>query len=475
VGAIYEDAQGALWTAARFYNLPISRLRGSEVQYFSVAITSGGLPSDSVRCFQEGPDGYLYVGTAAGLARYDGKQFSSLAGTADRPVPAGDIWCILRDSAGVLWFASDSGLYRYDGVTWSSLDEEDGLSSSIVYTVTQDQKGDYWIGTEKGLTRYRPSRQKPSPPALVVKTDMERRSTDDIPAIHFGQLVGFRFNAVDFKTVPSRRSYRCAIMPGRVTDPPGWRDAPWRDQTLATGFDWNPEKPGDYTFFVESIDRDLNYSEPARAFLRIVTPWYANAFIMVPSGGALPGLVGWAFMARSLVIRRKREADELREQLLAEEREARATLEKQVAETRKAEASMRESQELYHSLVENMPHLVIRKDVNGVYTFLNSMTADWLGLPVRGGSFIGKTDLDIFPAELARPIRAADRKVMETGEILEGDNKFERRADGTVKVTSYYHWVRVPIRNAAGKITGVQVISWDITSTKAAEEELRRA
>jgi PAS domain S-box-containing protein len=287
--------------------------------------------------------------------------------------------------------------------------------------------------------------------------------------------VGFRFNAVDFKTVPSRRSYRCAIMPGRVTDPPGWRDAPWRDQTLATGFDWNPEKPGDYTFFVESIDRDLNYSEPARAFLRIVTPWYANAFIMVPSGGALLGLVGWAFMARSLVIRRKREADELREQLLAEEREARATLEKQVAETRKAEASMRESQELYHSLVENMPHLVIRKDVNGVYTFLNSMTADWLGLPVRGGSFIGKTDLDIFPAELARPIRAADRKVMETGEILEGDNKFERRADGTVKVTSYYHWVRVPIRNAAGKITGVQVISWDITSTKAAEEELRRA
>ena len=77
---------------------------------------------------------YLYAGTAAGLARYDGKQFSSLEGTADRPVPAGNIMCILRDSAGVLWFASDSGLYRYDGVTWSSLDEEDGLPSSIVNT-----------------------------------------------------------------------------------------------------------------------------------------------------------------------------------------------------------------------------------------------------------------------------------------------------------------------------------------------------
>ena len=53
-----------------------------------------------------------------------------------------------------------------------------------------------------------------------MKTDVEHRSTDDIPAINSGQLVGFRFNAVDFKTQPFRRFYRSAIVPGRVTDPP---------------------------------------------------------------------------------------------------------------------------------------------------------------------------------------------------------------------------------------------------------------
>ena len=353
VGTIYQDAQGAIWTAARFDKGPISRLRGGEVQYFLVANTSGGLPAtggglpntsgglpaDQVRCFQEGPDGSLYAGTTAGLVLYDGKQFSSLAGTADRPVPAGNIMCILRDSAGVLWFASDSGMYRYDGVTWSLIDEEDGLPSSIVSTVIQDQKGDYWIGTPKGLTRYRASRQRPAPPDLIIKTDMERRSTNDILAIHLGQLVGFRFSAVDFKTAPPRRFYRCAIVPGRVTDPPGLRDAAWREQTLATGFDWNPPKSGSYTFFVQSIDRDLNYSEPARAYLRIVTPWYSNAWIMVPGGTGVVGLFGWAFMARSLVIRRQREADQLREQLLTQEREARHALEatnKQLAEAKEA-------------------------------------------------------------------------------------------------------------------------------------------
>jgi hypothetical protein len=472
VGTIYQDAQGAIWTAAHYASQPISRLRGSEVQYFSAENTGGGLPSDVVRCFQEGPDGYLYVGTDSGLARYDGKQFTGLQGTADRPVPAGNIMSILRDSAGVLWFGSDAGLYCYDGVTWSSLDEEDGLLGSFTEGLIQDHKGDYWIGTEKGLTRYRPSRKKPAPPDLIVKTDVERRSTDSIPAINSGQLVGFRFKAVDFASLPLRRFYRCAVVPGRVTNPLDKRDPAWREQTLATHFEWNPPAPGAYTFFVQFIDRELNYSEPARAFLQIVTPWYANAWIMVPGAITMAGLFCWAFVARSMVARRKREADQLREQLLADEQTARVTLEKQVAETRKAEGSMRESQELYQSLVENIPHIVIRKDLNGVYTFLNSMSEEWLGLPMKDNNFFGKTDLDIFPPELARSIRASDRQVIETGEILEGDHKYERGAD---KRTSYYHWVRVPIRDAAGKIAGVQVIAWDTTAARAAEEELRRA
>src|SRR5207253_2953790 len=115
-------------------------------------------------------------------------------------------------------------------------------------------------------------------------------------------------------------------------------------------------------------------------------------------------LIGWAFVARSLVIRRKREAEQLREQILQEEQKARQTLERQVEETRKAEASVRESQELYHSLVENIPHIVVRKDVHGAYTFLNTMSEDWLGIRVKGINQIGKTDFELFPAPLAEQI-----------------------------------------------------------------------
>jgi PAS domain S-box-containing protein len=456
VSAIYRDARGDIWTGTQFTPQGLGRLAGTNAVHFTVASTDGELPSDTVASLQEGSDGMLYIGTDAGLARYDGKQFVSLEGTADRPLPTGTIANMLRDRDDVLWFASDAGLFRYDGITWSSLDEEDGVVSLNTRTITQDQDGDYWIGTDKGITRYRPTRQAPVPPELTVKTDQEYRGAA-VPAIPSGQLVAFQYSAVDFKTQPFRRFYRHAVVPGRIETPPAKRDPVWHEPTLATQFNWNPEAPGDYTFFVQFIDRDLNYSEPARAFLKIITPWYANMAFIVPGGAVFVGLLGWAFVARMLYGRKRREAERLREQMLQQEREARKKIE--------------DSEVLYSSLVVNLDQWLIRKDLDLRFTFANEPFCEFFG--TTPSEVIGKTDFEIVEREFAEQVRAVDRAVIESGQPV--SRAVQVRSLRQPDKVRWVDFVETALRDASGRIIGVQILVWDITQRKLTEEQLKQA
>lgn len=54
------------------------------------------------------------------------------------------------------------------------------------------------------------------------------------------------------------------------------------------------EKPGTFTFSVQAIDRDLNYSLPASLTLTVVLPWYHNGWVLYPSA---TGIVALALFA----------------------------------------------------------------------------------------------------------------------------------------------------------------------------------
>jgi PAS domain S-box-containing protein len=465
VRAIHCDKRGAVWIATVG---GIVRHEGTNWTEFA---SVNGTPGGGVDVVEGGREGSVWFGSwERGLSQFDGQKLIAWAPDRARFVPS-SVGQIFRAADDTLWFSSGNGVAHYDGSTWVLLDESDGLLPGYIENITQDAGGGVWFGSENGLTCYHPVVATNSMPSVQVQTDQAYSDLQALPHITAGRLVTFKVTAVDFRTRPEKRQYRYAVVPGRVDAAPAKTNAVWQPATRNAELEWPSRSAGEYTFFAQSIDRDLNYSTPAVVHLTIVPPWFANAWIMVPSGGTALALVGWAFVARTMVSRRKREAEQLREQLFLEEQKARATLEQQVAQTRKAETLMRESKDLYHSLVENIPHLVIRKDLNGVYTFFNSMTKEWLGLQVADGALIGKTDLDLFPRPLAEKIRDSDRQAMESGKILEGEHRFEQ-ANGVI---SFYRWIRVPIRDAAGKTTGIQVIAWDTTAAKAAEEELRRA
>jgi signal transduction histidine kinase/CheY-like chemotaxis protein len=103
------------------------------------------------------------------------------------------------------------------------------------------------------------------------------------------------------------------------------------------------------------------------------------------------------------------------------------------------------------------------------------MTEDFFGLSFKNQRLVGTTDFDHFAPDFARRIHEADEQVMTTGKSQEGVFQFVRNVNQPGQEQAFYHWVRVPVRNAEGKIDGVQVFVWDVTAEKAAEDELRRA
>ncbi len=140
-----------------------------------------------------------------------------------------------------------------------------------------------------------------------------------------------------------------------------------------------------------------------------------------------------------------------------------------ITEHQQTEMSLRNSESLYHSLVETMPQNVFRKDLQGRFTFANQQYCKHYKCKLE--DILGKTDFDFFPKELAEKYQRDDQRVMETGqtyEIIE-----EHHPLGQEK--TIVQVVKTPLYGADGSIIGTQGIFWDITAQKLAEEQIRRA
>jgi PAS domain S-box-containing protein len=139
---------------------------------------------------------------------------------------------------------------------------------------------------------------------------------------------------------------------------------------------------------------------------------------------------------------------------------------REINERRKAEEELRQSENEYRVLIENLPQRIFLKDRNGVYISCNENYARDLGINPQ--QIAGKTDYDFFPKELANKYRVDDKRIMESGKTEEIEEQYIK--DGS---ESFVKTVKIPVKDEEGNITGVQGIFWDITGRKKAEEALR--
>ena len=127
------------------------------------------------------------------------------------------------------------------------------------------------------------------------------------------------------------------------------------------------------------------------------------------------------------------------------------------------------SEALYSSLVESIPMHMVRKDKSRRIVFANQLYCDAMGLSLD--DLIGKVDEDLFPPELADKYCRDDNRVIESGT---GFRDIEEYKDDRGHRT-FFEVYKGPVHDARGELSGIQIMFWDVTKIKRAEEHAREA
>ncbi|HAO22403.1 MAG TPA: hypothetical protein DCQ37_19220, partial [Desulfobacteraceae bacterium] len=223
VGCLYEDSQGVLWIGTWGGGLNrFDRETKRFTRYVNQPDKPESLSDNAVRGICEDNAGNLWIcTTSGGVNRFDraSKKFTRYMYDADNPgsISRNNIWAAFKDSSGTLWFTSTAGLNRFDpakdGFIQYHHDEKDpfsissdgvinvfedtrhvgannhspllwittefglnqfdkksgrfiryfkehGLPDNRIESITQDNDGNLWLGTGKGLCRFNPETKK---------------------------------------------------------------------------------------------------------------------------------------------------------------------------------------------------------------------------------------------------------------------------------------------------------------------------
>jgi ligand-binding sensor domain-containing protein/signal transduction histidine kinase len=148
---------GLMLNASHAQNLSSHKVLGRYQQY--VWQDQHGLPQNGVNTITRTRDGYLWLGTFEGVARFDGVRFTVFDPNNTQEFKSGQILSLVEDRAGNLWLGTNGGgLVRHTNDAFRLYTTADGLSSNFVNALAEDIDGNVCVGTNSGLNRFRDGR-----------------------------------------------------------------------------------------------------------------------------------------------------------------------------------------------------------------------------------------------------------------------------------------------------------------------------
>ena len=178
-------------------------------------------------------------------------------------------------------------------------------------------------------------------------------------------------------------------------------------------------------------------------------------------------LVGWDDDEGAIAALRAGAQD-----VLVKERLTTSILERTIryaVERKRTESALRQTEEMYRSLIESLPLNVFRKDIQGRFVFANQRFCDVMHK--RLDELVGQTDFTFYPPVLAEKYQQDDLKVIRNKRVVE---EIEEHAmpDGH---RLHVQVMKAPVTDFDGQIIGTQSMFWDVTQRIDAEEALQRS
>ncbi|MCB9066663.1 MAG: response regulator [Calditrichae bacterium] len=165
VESILQDDDGYLWIGTQ---AGLNRFNGRHFKAFNIA---DGLHNDFINALAKGADGKIWIGNFMGLASWDATNgFVNYSEPKSSPTV---IESIVVDRAGQVWFGGYSGLAMWDGNQFKYYDENDGIPNLGIRKLMLDEHQRVWVVCKSGLyylnfNRFKKFKNEAIPDSAVI-------------------------------------------------------------------------------------------------------------------------------------------------------------------------------------------------------------------------------------------------------------------------------------------------------------------
>jgi|GEM_PF-1663067 len=144
-----------LFLASLFLLLAGARAGAQTETWRVYTTTNSGLPDDNVYALAV-HDTVAWIGTANGLARFDGATWS-VYDTTNTPLRDAHITALAVDRDGAVWAGTvRGGVVRFDGSIWNVYDTaSSALRNNTIHGIAIDSAGRPWVTTDSGMAMFR--------------------------------------------------------------------------------------------------------------------------------------------------------------------------------------------------------------------------------------------------------------------------------------------------------------------------------